>query len=171
MRKRSTWALPYTVFLVLFVALPLVMVLIYAFTGRGGGVSLENFVRFLHSPEDLHTFVYSIEIALITTVLCLLLGYPAAWIMSNSNLNRRPSRKLAPLSRRKHAPQRNPLNLQIHVKWLRASKLPPIIQVKHKRLPIKHKRDVTLLKVTLSLRFQRPLQKRNQVGVVMVKNK
>ncbi len=86
--KRSAWALPYTVFLVLFVALPLVMVLIYAFTGRGGGVSLENFARFFHSPEDLHTFVYSIEIALITTVLCLLLGYPAAWIMSNSNLNR-----------------------------------------------------------------------------------
>ena len=86
--KRSTWALPYTIFLVLFVALPLVMVLIYAFTGRNGGVTLDNFARFFHSPEDLHTFIYSIEIALITTILCLLLGYPAAMIMSNSKLNR-----------------------------------------------------------------------------------
>jgi len=45
-------------------------------------------VKFFNTPEDLHTFVYSIEIALITTVLCLLLGYPAAWILSNSSLNR-----------------------------------------------------------------------------------
>ncbi|MCR5561457.1 MAG: ABC transporter permease [Bacteroidales bacterium] len=88
MRKRSSWALPYAVFLVLFVALPLVMVLFYAFKGPDGGFSFVNFVRFFHTTEDLNTFVYSIEIALITTVLCLLLGYPAAWIMSNSSLNR-----------------------------------------------------------------------------------
>ena len=86
--KRSAWALPYTVFLALFVALPLVMVLIYAFQGRDGGFSLANFARFFQTAEDLHTFVYSIEIALITTVLCLLLGYPAAWIMSNSSYSR-----------------------------------------------------------------------------------
>ncbi len=86
--KRTTWALPYFIFLLLFVALPLVMVLFYAFHGRDGGITLANFVRFFQTPEDLHTFVYSIEIALITTVLCLLLGYPAAWIMSNSNLSR-----------------------------------------------------------------------------------
>ena len=88
MRKRSSWALPYAVFLVLFVALPLVMVLFYAFKGPDGGFSLVNFVRFFHTTEDLNTFVYSIEIALITTVLCLLLGYPAAWIMSNASLTR-----------------------------------------------------------------------------------
>ena len=86
--KRSTWAVPYAVFLAIFVALPLVMVLIYAFQGRDGGFSLEHFIKFFHTPEDLHTFIYSIEIALITTVLCLVLGYPAAWIMANSNLHR-----------------------------------------------------------------------------------
>lgn len=86
--KRSSWAVPYAVFLAIFVALPLVMVAIYGFQGRSGGFSLENFVKFFHTPEDLHTFIYSIEIALITTVLCLLLGYPAAWIMANSELSR-----------------------------------------------------------------------------------
>jgi len=70
------------------VALPLIMVAVYAFKGRDGGFSLENFLKFFQTPEDLHTFVYSIEIALITTVLCLLLGYPAAWIMANSKLHR-----------------------------------------------------------------------------------
>ena len=86
--KRSTWALPYAVFLALFVALPLIMVLLYAFRRADGGFTLANFTRFFHTAEDLNTFVYSIEIALITTILCLLLGYPAAWIMSNSSLNR-----------------------------------------------------------------------------------
>ena len=86
--KRSTWSLPYFVFLLIFVALPLVMVLVYAFQSKDGGFTLENFIRFLHTPEDLHTFGYSIEIALITTVLCLLLGYPAAYIMSSSELSR-----------------------------------------------------------------------------------
>lgn len=88
--KRSSWSIPYAIFLALFVVMPLVMVAIYAFQGRGGGFSLEQFSRFIHTPEDLNTFMYSIEIALITTVLCLLLGYPAAWIMANSELN--PSR-------------------------------------------------------------------------------
>ena len=86
--KRSSWGIPYAVFLAIFVALPLVMVAVYAFKGRDGGFSLENFLKFFQTPEDLHTFVYSIEIALITTVLCLLLGYPAAWIMANSKLHR-----------------------------------------------------------------------------------
>lgn len=86
--KRSSWGIPYAVFLAIFVALPLVMVAVYAFKGRDGGFSLENFIKFFQTPEDLHTFVYSIEIALITTVLCLLLGYPAAWIMANSKLHR-----------------------------------------------------------------------------------
>ena len=86
--KRSYWSIPYAVFLAIFVALPLIMVVIYAFHGKAGGFSLENFVRFFKTPEDVHTFVYSIEIALITTLLCLLLGYPAAWIMANSELHR-----------------------------------------------------------------------------------
>ena len=86
--KRSSWGIPYAVFLAIFVALPLIMVAVYAFKGRDGGFSLENFLKFFQTPEDLHTFVYSIEIALITTVLCLLLGYPAAWIMANSKLHR-----------------------------------------------------------------------------------
>ena len=86
--KRSTWGIPYAVFLAIFVALPLVMVAVYAFKGRDGGFSFENFLKFFQTPEDLHTFVYSIEIALITTVLCLLRGYPAAWIMANSKLHR-----------------------------------------------------------------------------------
>ena len=86
--KRANWAIPYAIFLALFVALPLVLILVYAFQDAEGGFSLENFVKFVTQPEAINTFIYSIGIALITTILCILLGYPAAWILSNKQLNR-----------------------------------------------------------------------------------
>lgn len=87
MFKRSTWSVPYLVFLLIFVALPLILIAVYAFQGSDGGFSLENFIKFAQEPETINTFVYSIEIAIITTVLCFLLGYPAAYILSNKKLN------------------------------------------------------------------------------------
>ncbi|MCH3941480.1 MAG: ABC transporter permease [Bacteroidales bacterium] len=87
--KRSAWAMPYFIFLVVFVALPLLMVLIYAFQDQASGkFTFDNFAKFFQRGEDLRTFLYSIEIALINTLICLLLGYPAAWIMANSKLNK-----------------------------------------------------------------------------------
>ena len=86
--KRSTWAYPYVIFQIIFVALPLLMVLLYAFRDREGAFTFANFLKFFRTSEDLNTFIYSIEIALLTTLICLLLGYPAAWIMSNSRLHR-----------------------------------------------------------------------------------
>ena len=86
--KRANWAIPYAIFLAMFVALPLVLIVVYAFQNGDGGFSLENFIKFVEQPEAVNTFIYSIGIALITTILCILLGYPAAWILSNRKLNR-----------------------------------------------------------------------------------
>ena len=86
--KRSNWALPYVLFLGMFVALPLILIVIFAFTTNQGEFSIVNFQKFITQPEAVNTFVYSIGIALVTTFLCILLGYPAAYILSNKNLNR-----------------------------------------------------------------------------------
>ena len=86
--KRSNWSIPYLIFLLIFVVLPLVLIFIYAFQDNSGEFSLVNFRKFFASPEDANTFVYSIGIAIITTLLCLLLGYPAAYILSNKKLCR-----------------------------------------------------------------------------------
>lgn len=88
MNKRSSWAIPYAIFLFLFVVLPLIMIVIYAFGDASGNFTLANFTKFIHQPETVNTFIYSIVIALITTVLCILLGYPAAYILSQKSLNR-----------------------------------------------------------------------------------
>ena len=80
--RRRSWSIPYVVFMAIFVVTPLVLIMIYSFQSKDGGFSMENFERFINQPEAANTFIYSIGIALITTLLCLLLGYPAAYILS-----------------------------------------------------------------------------------------
>lgn len=72
-------------FLVVFVVVPLVLIMFYAFQSKDGGFSLENFQRFINQPEAANTFIYSIGIALITTIICILLGYPAAYVLARLN--------------------------------------------------------------------------------------
>ena len=86
--RRSNWAVPYAIFLAIFVALPLLLIVLYAFQDAEGSFTLQNFVKFIRQPEAVNTFIYSIGIAIITTFLCILLGYPAAYLLANANLNR-----------------------------------------------------------------------------------
>ena len=86
--SRKSWTLPYIIFSAIFVVIPLVLIVVYAFTDDNGHLTLANFQKFFEHPEAINTFVYSIGIAIITTLVCILLGYPAAWILSNSKLNR-----------------------------------------------------------------------------------
>ena len=88
MNKRSTWALPYAIFLVLFVALPLIMVMFYAFQDGSGNFTFSNFTKFFTDADALGTFALSLEVAIENTLLCILLGYPAAWILADKKLNR-----------------------------------------------------------------------------------
>ena len=86
--SRKSWTLPYVIFSAIFVVIPLLLIVVYAFTDENGSLTLANFAKFFSHPEAINTFVYSIGIAIITTVLCILLGYPAAWILSNKKLNK-----------------------------------------------------------------------------------
>ena len=88
MNKRSSWALPYFIFLVMFVVLPLLLVLVYALQDGSGYFTLSNVTKFFTDSDALSTFAVSIEIAIETTLLCILIGYPAAWILSNKEYNR-----------------------------------------------------------------------------------
>ena len=87
MNKRSTWALPYAIFLVLFVALPLILIILYAFQDGSGHFTFANFVKFFTDTDAIETFALSLEVAIENTAICILLGYPAAWILANKNLN------------------------------------------------------------------------------------
>ena len=86
--KRSNWSLPYFIFLLIFVVMPLILICFYAFQDDAGNFTFANFSKFISNPEAANTFVYSIGIAIITTILCIVLGYPAAYILSNRSLCR-----------------------------------------------------------------------------------
>lgn len=86
--KRSMWAMPYFIFLLLFVALPLILVAFYAFQDDFGNFTILQFTKFAQESETINTLTYSVQVAIINTAVCLLLGYPAAYILSNSKLNR-----------------------------------------------------------------------------------
>ena len=88
MTKRSTWALPYAIFLVLFVALPLILIMFYAFRDGSGGFTFANFTKFFTDADAIGTFALSLEVAIENTAICILLGYPAAWILANKSLNK-----------------------------------------------------------------------------------
>ena len=88
MTKRSTWALPYAIFLVLFVALPLILIMFYAFRDSSGAFTFANFVKFFTDSDAIGTFALSLEVAIENTAICILLGYPAAWILADKKLNR-----------------------------------------------------------------------------------
>jgi spermidine/putrescine transport system permease protein len=85
---RRNWSIPYVLFLLFFVLVPLALIVFYAFTSEEGGFSFINFRKFMTHPEALKILIYSIGVALITTIICLLLGYPAAYILSRMEVHR-----------------------------------------------------------------------------------
>lgn len=88
MNKRTAWATPYLIFLILFVALPLLLIVVYSFQDGSGHFTFANIAKFFTDKDSIATFALSIEVAIENTILCILIGYPAAWILSNSTLNR-----------------------------------------------------------------------------------
>ena len=79
---------PYLLWIGLFIVAPMIMILLYAVTRSGNGTitfhfTLENFGRFLTDPTFLKVLWTSLRIALLTTVFCILIGYPAALFIAN----------------------------------------------------------------------------------------
>ncbi len=80
--KRSLFAVPYVGWMALFVVIPIIMVVVYAFTTAGGGFTLENFARM---GTYAAVFTRSFWLAILATLICLLAGYPAAYFISRES--------------------------------------------------------------------------------------
>ena len=111
--KRPIFASPYTLWIILFTVVPCILIAYYAFTDVNGQFTLDNFKNFWDSnydarktmgpelemylemgftAEDLglgrgtvnvDTLVYSLWMAFLCTIICLVLGYPTAHIMAD----------------------------------------------------------------------------------------
>ncbi len=72
--SRKSWTLPYLIISVIFVLVPLVLIVVYAFTDEGGHPTVSNYRQFFGHPEAINTFVDSIGIPFLTTIGCIVLG-------------------------------------------------------------------------------------------------
>jgi spermidine/putrescine transport system permease protein len=90
-KKRSYAAYPYFVWSILFIVIPLFMVLFFSFTKKVDDsfvFSMDNYYKLIN-PIYLKVFWRSIYLAFISTLLCLIIGYPAAYFIAKINLKRR----------------------------------------------------------------------------------
>ena len=90
---------PYSVWAVLFIVVPLLFVAYYAFTDNDFRFTLANITRFFTATSqitdesgaarEVHTYLLifgrSLKLAVISTVICLLMGYPAAYIIARAS--------------------------------------------------------------------------------------
>ena len=90
MKRFSQLAVPYIVWTVIMLLLPMLLIVLYAFTDTGNEImtfrfTLANFAKFFTDPDFLLVLWRSIKIALKTTVICVLIGYPIAYFIAFSS--------------------------------------------------------------------------------------
>ena len=78
--KRSVYAYPYVVWMLLFILSPMILIFYYAFTSDGS-FTISNILAAARW-DNLVVLLDSIRLALYTTLICLLLGYPVAYLLS-----------------------------------------------------------------------------------------
>ena len=88
---RKQLAIPYFIYLLLFVVMPLLVVLYYGFTDGEGHLSYYNFTAFFKNSKTMGTLVYSLIIAVTVTLICLVLAYPVAYILAKGQYARKHS--------------------------------------------------------------------------------
>ena len=87
--SRKSLGIPYAIFLAVFVVAPLLVLIGYAFTDAEGHVTAANLVAFFTNPNTLGTLFYSLLIAVVTTMVCLLIAYPVSYILAMGNVRRK----------------------------------------------------------------------------------
>ena len=89
---------PYSLWALLFILVPLIFVAYYAFTDQNFNFTFDNITRFFtatstvsdgEATKEIHTylviFARSLKLAVISTAICLIMGYPMAYIISRSS--------------------------------------------------------------------------------------
>ena len=83
--KLSRFAVPYEVWMAIFVVAPIVIMVVYAFSSADGGFTLDNFVQMGGYTE---VFLRSFKLAIIATMICLIIGYPDLFVDDHSGKQR-----------------------------------------------------------------------------------
>ncbi len=87
MKRFSQLAIPYIVWAVLMLVLPMALIAMYSFMRQGNAIisfsfTLEHYKKFFTDPDFLLILWRSLVIAIKTTIICLAIGYPVAYYIS-----------------------------------------------------------------------------------------
>lgn len=87
MRKFSNLAVPYIAWAIMMLVFPMLLIAMYSFTEQGNSIisfsfTLDHYVKFFTDPDFLLILWRSFLIAVKTTIICLILGYPLAYFIS-----------------------------------------------------------------------------------------
>ena len=87
MKKFSQLAIPYIVWAAMMLVLPMALIALYSFMKQGNEIisfsfTLEHYKKFFTDPDFLLILWRSLVIAIKTTIICLAIGYPAAYFIS-----------------------------------------------------------------------------------------
>ncbi len=90
MKHYAKLAIPYIAWAVLMLVIPMGLIALYSVSRSGNSIipftlTLEHYVTFFTDPDFLLVLWRSIVIAVKTTVICLLLGYPIAYVISKTD--------------------------------------------------------------------------------------
>lgn len=89
MKKFSQLAIPYIVWSVLMLVLPMALIFLYSITEPGNSIisfsiTLDQYIKFFTDKDFLLILWRSLAIAVKTTIICLLLGYPIAYYIART---------------------------------------------------------------------------------------
>lgn len=79
--RSKTASIPYGIWMAIFIVVPMILVVIFAFTDKSGRFTLENIAAV---GQYSNVFLRSIWLGAIATGICLLVGYPLAYIISRT---------------------------------------------------------------------------------------
>lgn len=82
--QRKQLCIPYFIFLILFVVIPILFIVFYAFTDSSGNFSFDSLVGFFTSTNKINVLIQSLLFSVINTIVCLVVGYPIAYILASS---------------------------------------------------------------------------------------
>ena len=86
--QRKYLCIPYSVFLILFIIVPILIIVWYAFTDTNGMPSWNALVDFFTSWSKINVLIVSLFVALMTTLICLIIGYPLAYFLADKKVNK-----------------------------------------------------------------------------------
>ena len=86
MKNRKLLTGPYLFWVVSFTVIPLLMIVYYGLTDAQGAFTFDNIAR-ITTPENIKALGLALLLSTISTLLCLLLAYPLAMILSEMHVN------------------------------------------------------------------------------------